>query len=245
MARLASVTWVWAMALGTRTTRWIAAVSLAVNVALALVWGARHLWQRAPSAPSREQVRAGLFHELAAGSAAHRDVVVLGDSLTDRGEWWELLERPVANRGIAGDTIEGVRARLDDIVALEPRVVFVLIGVNDLLAGTSPEALAIRHAALVAELRQRLPHTRIVVESLLPIREELVTRDVPLASATVRRANELLRSGATGAGADWLDVNAGLSDATGELDIRYSSDGLHLSAAGYRAWAARLRPYLP
>jgi lysophospholipase L1-like esterase len=174
-----------------------------------------------------------------------RDVVVVGDSLTERGEWWELLDRPVANRGIAGDTVDDVRARLDDVVALEPRVLLVLVGVNDLLAGTSPDTLARRHAALVVELRRRLPRTRIVVESLLPLRDEIVARDETLTSATVRRANELLQRGASDAGAEWLDIHSHLADATGELDARYSSDGLHLSAAGYRAWAAVLRPYLP
>jgi lysophospholipase L1-like esterase len=97
----------------------------------------------------------------------------------------------------------------------------------------------------VVELRRRLPRARIVVESLLPIRDEIIARDAPLTTATVGRANELLRRGAAGAGAEWLDVNARLADATGELDVRYSSDGLHLSAAGYRAWAAVLAPHLP
>ncbi|TMQ11199.1 MAG: hypothetical protein E6J91_23850 [Deltaproteobacteria bacterium] len=135
-------------------------------------------------------------------------------------------------------------ARLDDVVALDPRTVFVLVGINDLLAGAAPEALAARHVALVAELRRRLPRARIVVESLLPIRDELVAREAALTSATVRGANALLERGATAAGAEWLDVAAGLADATGELDRRYAGDGVHLSAAGYRAWAAILRAHL-
>ncbi|HEX7842570.1 MAG TPA: GDSL-type esterase/lipase family protein [Kofleriaceae bacterium] len=229
---------------GPRTTRWIAALSLLANLALALIWASRHI-QRVPRGPSRAEARAELFRGLAAGPAAHAGAIVLGDSLTERGEWGELLGRPVVNRGIAGDTVEGVRARLDDVVALEPRVVFVLVGANDLQAGVPPEALAARHAALVAELHRRLPRTRIVIESLLPIRDELVPRDEPLTTATIRRANELIQRGAAGAGAEWLDVNARLADGTGELDVRYSIDGLHLSAAGYRAWAAVLAPYLP
>ena len=145
--------------------RWVAAASLAVNLAFALVCVSRQIRRQVPDVPSRGQARAALFRELAAGPSAHRDVVVLGDSLTERGEWWELLDRPVANRGIAGDTVENVRARLDDIIALEPRVLFVLVGVNDLLAGASPELLASRHTQLVVELRRRMPRTRVVVSS--------------------------------------------------------------------------------
>lgn len=225
--------------------RWIAGLSLALNAAIAGLWGVRHLRHTRPAPALRERARIDLFHALAAGPVTHRDVVVVGDSLTERGEWWELLDRPVANRGVAGDTVETVRARLDDIAALDPRVVFVLVGINDLLAGASPEALATHHAALIAELRERLPRARIVAESLLPIRDELVARDAELTSATVRRASELCRRGAAAAGADWLDLHAWLADPAGELDPRYSSDGLHLSGAGYRAWAVALLPYLP
>jgi len=233
------------MTIQPRTLRWIAVLSLAINVAFAVLGIARRIQPRRPALESREQARAGLFHDLAAAPAIRRDVVVLGDSLTDRGEWWELLDRPVANRGIAADTVADVRARLADVVALAPRVVFVLIGVNDLLEGVAPERMAADHAALIAELRRQLPQARIVSESLLPIRDELVAYDEPLATATVQRANALLAHAAAASGADWLDVNRLLADASGELDPRYSSDGLHLTAAGYRVWAGALRPYLP
>jgi lysophospholipase L1-like esterase len=231
-----------AMLLDARRLRWITGVSIAVNLAALTLFAMRHHGPRPPALPSREQARADLFHAIAAG---RRDVVMLGDSLTDRGEWWELLERPVANRGIAADTIADVRARLDDVTGLAPRVLFVLIGVNDLLEGATPEAMAKDHAALLGELRRRLPTARIVVESLLPIRDEIVARDEPLATATVQKANQLLAGGAAAAGAEWIDVAKHLADASGELDPRYSSDGLHLTGAGYRMWADALRPYLP
>jgi lysophospholipase L1-like esterase len=231
-----------AMLLDARRLRWIAAVSIALNLAALTLFAMHHHGPRSAALPSREQARADLFHAIAAG---HRDVVMLGDSLTDRGEWWELLDRPIANRGIAADTIADVRARLDDVVALAPRVMFVLIGVNDLLAGATPEAMAKDHAALLGELRRRLPGARIIVESLLPIRDEIVARDEPLTTATVQKVNQLLARGAAAAGAEWVDVAKRLADASGALDSRYSSDGLHLSGAGYRVWADALRPYLP
>ncbi|HEX8110452.1 MAG TPA: GDSL-type esterase/lipase family protein, partial [Kofleriaceae bacterium] len=123
------------------TLRWLAALSLALNAVLVGLWAVRHLLPQ-PVPWLRERARGDLFHALATGTVTRRDVVVVGDSLTECGEWWELLDRPVANRGVAGDTVAAVRARLDDIVAMDPRVVVVGIGVNDLLAGASPEALA-------------------------------------------------------------------------------------------------------
>src|SRR3954465_13997073 len=92
--------------------RWLAAPSLALNLVLVALWGARQLRPR-PASGLRDRMRGDLFHALATAAVTHRDVVVVGDSLTERGEWWELLDRPVANRGVAGDTVAAVRARLD------------------------------------------------------------------------------------------------------------------------------------
>lgn len=238
----------------TRAIRWIAVVSLAINAALIATWAVRHLRARGERPPSRERARAELFQALAGAPHQdmhpdmhrdmHQDIVALGDSLTDRGEWWELLGRPVANRGIAGDTVEAVRARVDDVVALAPRIVLLQVGINDLLAGAAPEALAERHAALLAELRRRLPRARIVAESLLPIRDDLVARDTALTTTTVQRANRLLQPAAAAAGAEWLDAYQPLADPTGQLDPRFSSDGLHLSARGYQAWARAIAAHL-
>jgi len=208
-------------------------VSVALNAAGAAVLAVRHLRPKPPRAAD-ERARAAMFHGM---TDAKRDVVMLGDSLTQRGEWWELLGRPVANRGISSDTVADVAARLDDVVALEPKVLFLLVGANDLRLGATPEALAARHAELVAALRRRVPHARVVVESLLPIRGEPAGGRT---GAAIRRANELLRPDA-----DWLDLHAKLADASGQLDERYSFDGVHLTAAGYRVWAEALRPYLP
>ena len=47
------------------------------------------------------------------------EIVMLGDSLTERHDWNGLLtaQAIVRNRGIAGDTTDGVLARLDEIIA--------------------------------------------------------------------------------------------------------------------------------
>lgn len=189
--------------------------------------------------------RADHFRELARGGAK-AGVVVLGDSLTQRAEWWELLGRPIANRGIDDDTVALVRARLGEVVELQPRVLFLLVGVNDLFQGTSPERLAEEHAALLRQIRASLPGCRLIVEALLPVREAMLDRfSERLTNATIARANALLKDGARATGADWLEAGSRLADASGQLDARYTSDGLHLSGAGYRQWAEALRPYLP
>jgi lysophospholipase L1-like esterase len=56
---------------------------------------------------------------------------MLGDSITAGTDWASF---DVANRGIPGDTTDGVLGRIDNIVAMHPRCVAVMIGINDLLS---------------------------------------------------------------------------------------------------------------
>src|SRR5205807_6682662 len=73
-------------------------------------------------------------------------VVMLGDSITqgwndDFSAWFPGLK--IANRGISGDTSRGVLSRLqEDVLALEPRAVVLLIGTNDLEEHAEPDTIA-------------------------------------------------------------------------------------------------------
>ena len=73
-------------------------------------------------------------------------VVMLGDSITegwrdDFSAWFPGVK--VANRGISGDTSRGVLIRLqEDVLALHPQAVVVLIGTNDLEEKADPETIS-------------------------------------------------------------------------------------------------------
>ena len=68
-------------------------------------------------------------------------IVFLGDSITDFCDldtYYPGLN--AVNRGIAGDMTVGVLRRMEaSVFALEPRLVVLLIGVNDLSRGCSAE----------------------------------------------------------------------------------------------------------
>ncbi|MBS3945412.1 MAG: hypothetical protein KGZ42_07935, partial [Melioribacter sp.] len=61
------------------------------------------------------------------------DIIMLGNSLTAGANWGELLGRSNAvGRGIPGDIIQGYNVRVNDILKLKPKIVFVLGGLNDI-----------------------------------------------------------------------------------------------------------------
>lgn len=223
-------------------------LSLTVNLALLAVLGIAAVRRLRPPPAAGDRAyrrdRVSLHAALAAGPAT-RDVVLIGDSLTDRGEWDELLGRAVANRGVAGDRVADVAARLDSALGGAPRVVVLEIGVNDLLAGRDPAAVAEEHARLVAALRARRPETRIAVTAILPVNERLLaaTGDA-LSQRAIDETNRRLERAAAAAGADWLDPGPRLRRGDGQLDERYTADGVHLDGDGYRQWAAVLAAYL-
>ncbi|MDA7875955.1 GDSL-type esterase/lipase family protein, partial [Akkermansiaceae bacterium] len=84
-------------------------------------------------------------------------LVFLGDSITQ--SWGDDLkgafgETKVANRGISGDTTRGILYRLpEDVLALNPTGVVLLMGTNDLEEGARPEVIAGNLALIIKKLK--------------------------------------------------------------------------------------------
>ena len=63
-----------------------------------------------------------------------QNIVMLGNSLTERGFWAEYFQgKRVLNRGIGGDCISGMINRVQPIVDGRPKAIFIMGGANDLL----------------------------------------------------------------------------------------------------------------
>jgi len=62
------------------------------------------------------------------------EIIFLGNSITAEGKDWNtrLNNSIIRNRGIGGDTTDGVFARSGEIIDSNPNAVFLLIGINDL-----------------------------------------------------------------------------------------------------------------
>lgn len=99
--------------------------------------------------------RATLFEELPVTS---KDIIFLGNSITNGGEWSELLNnKHVKNRGISGDICMGVYDRLDAILKGKPAKIFLLIGINDVSRGTSADTIVHRIGMITQKIKQESP----------------------------------------------------------------------------------------
>lgn len=99
-------------------------------------------------------------------------VVLLGDSITqgwgeDSSAWFPGMK--IANRGISGDTSRGVLIRLqEDVLALDPQAVILLIGTNDLEEKANPDTVVANLKLILTELARHDPKIPIVLCQVFP-----------------------------------------------------------------------------
>jgi lysophospholipase L1-like esterase len=180
---------------------------------------------------------AAQLRQFAAEPKGHRDLVLVGDSLTAWSEFDRRIPGAVL-RGIPGDQADLLRDRLGEIAARTPGQLFLMIGLNDLQREHPPAQVAADIRACVDYIRQHSPRTRIVLQSVLPSTSAEL-------EARIAALNPLLLSLAIESGQSWLDVHEQFLQADGQVRPGLiQPDHVHLTAAGYDAWLAALQPLL-
>ncbi|RLA77880.1 MAG: lipolytic protein [Epsilonproteobacteria bacterium] len=166
-----------------------------------------------------------------------KSIVMLGDSITDRGLWNELTKRnDIINRGISGDTTIGVLGRLDSLNK-NLKIAFVMIGVNDLLKNRSVEYVFKNYVKIISGLEEKgikpIIQTTLHVGTLAPA----------IYNTKIYKLNELLKNYAQKEKLQFIDLNKVFAPNEVLLD-KYSLDGLHLNGAGYMEWVKIIIPYM-
>jgi lysophospholipase L1-like esterase len=177
------------------------------------------------------------YEELQALEMQPGDIVMLGDSITEFGDWQQLLPGVrVHNHGIGGDDTYGVLRRLDLVTRAQPGTIFLMIGTNDLGKGTPRADIVENAASIVDQIRREVPTAVLHVQSILP-RWRTRTSDI-------EALNVALESVATSRGAFWVDLRPRFDRGDGTMDLELSPDALHLNAVGYARWAEDIQTLL-
>ena len=186
-----------------------------------------------------KEQRAELFKTL---PIQNQSIVMLGNSITALCEWSELLENPnIINRGIVGDGTADILARLPQITHFQPRKIFLLIGVNDLMFHPVPNIIS-NYETIVHQIRQLTPNSELYLESVLPIHNSL--RRSGMRNEAIVELNQGIQKIATKYQLPYLDLHAKMIDSTGALQANLSKDGIHLNAAGYQIFKEKLKKYI-
>src|SRR5580700_10078166 len=166
-------------------------------------------------------------------------VVFFGDSITDI---WHLDEyfpgKPYLNRGIGGQTTPQMLGRFrQDVINLDPKVVVILAGTNDIAGNTGPMQLGDIEAdySSLAELA-RAHDIKVIFCSVLPVHNYTARSKDFFAQRSPEKIlmlNNWLRSYCelASSGCVYLDYFNALVDDKGLLKMDLADDGLHPNAA--------------
>jgi lysophospholipase L1-like esterase len=173
-----------------------------------------------------------------------KGLVFLGDSITqgwgdDFGGSFPGVK--VVNRGISGDTTRGMLIRLrDDVLALNPTGVVLLMGTNDLEENATPETIAGNVKLIIAELKKFNAKVPVILCQVFP---SSASKKRP--ADKIKKLNELLAATVKGdAQVILVETWPLFADEQGDAKEAEFPDLLHPNTAGYAKWAAALRPIL-
>ncbi len=163
----------------------------------------------------------------------NRPIVLLGDSRIDDVEWGEILGRSdVSNRGIAGDTVNGVGTRLAASIPSIAKVCVVQVGFNDILHGAPSEHVFSCYSGLLQDLAQC--SEQIVLLPVIPAGSRYNH-----VNSAILSLNLMLETYAETQNTIWLDLNK-IYAPDGILIAEYTDDDIHLNGRATRIMASSL-----
>ena len=175
------------------------------------------------------------------------DLIFVGDSIT---QGWEGAGKPVwdefysarnaVNLGFSGDRTEHVLWRFDNgnIAGIHPKLAVVMIGTNNFQAN-SAEEIGAGVTAVVKELREKLPGTKVLLLGIFP-------RDGKPSDTRekLQKASEIASKTADDPMVRYLDIGTAFLDDEALLPTAIMPDFLHPNEAGYKIWAEMIEPHV-
>lgn len=159
-------------------------------------------------------------------------ILFIGHSLIEFFDWQKRFPgHSAVNLGVAGETTEGLLARLEKIIRACPSadLIFLMTGLNN-IAMDDFDFLDSYHE-IIQKLSSAYPKARIFVNSILPTRLEFID------NGAIESSNRAIRKIADESKAGFIDAYALFVDSNnGPIKAYFSPDGVHLSDSGYRVW---------
>lgn len=157
-------------------------------------------------------------------------ILVIGDSIVEYLPE-DLLPIRITNRGVSQWRLDDITANIDTVVRGTPDVIMISAGTNDILHGEATVRVVREYRALLETIISRLPHTTVCCASITPMRNRWYT-------AVARKVNVEIEAMAGEYGATYIDTYTPLIDPVrAVIKPEYTSDGVHLTSAGYLVWA--------
>ena len=175
-------------------------------------------------------------------AAAEDRVVFMGDSITQgwkiEGPEGTFPGKPYVNRGISGQTSPQMLVRFrQDVVDLQPKVVVILAGTNDIAGNTGPMTLEETESNLASMADLATANgIRVVLCSVTPA-FDFPWRPGQEPAQKIALLNAWIRGYAAAKRYVYVDYYSAMKDEQGGLPPALSRDGVHPLPAGYAIMA--------
>jgi len=172
--------------------------------------------------------------------------IFIGDSMTEGFDLNRHLKADnLVNMGISGDFTRGVIDRLEYATRLQPKKVFVMIGINDILKAVPQDRIKSQYAIIIETLVRDCPNSAIYIQSNLPT--TLMGGSESSNSAYLEKINDLnafLKDACQKHQITFIDMRSRFVTPEGTLMSELTYDGLHLSDDGYKVWTEFVLPLI-
>ena len=190
------------------------------------------------------------YRELNQISLLEPDMIFIGDSIVEYYPLQELLgtTKTIVNRGIRGYQTGLLLDNLDaHLYGDAVDQIVLLIGTNDIGKDIPMNEALDNLEGVIQSLNRDYPLSQIKLVSILPVNEgEEYKQTVYIrTNEKIREWNQAYEALASAyMQVDFLPIYDSLTDSEGQLQSAYTTDGLHLSVAGYQALSHALKTYL-
>jgi lysophospholipase L1-like esterase len=170
------------------------------------------------------------------------NILFVGSSLTQYGNWNELFNSKCLNRGIGGDDSYGVLNRVEDLIRNKPSKIFIMIGINDLGRGASIDQILSNYREIIKKVKDGSPKTKIYIQSVLPVNNTI--RDQHRKNSDILLLDAQIEKLSNETGLTYINLYPLFTDSKGEMDLKLSADGIHINGAGYLIWKKAIQNYV-
>ncbi|BDB09512.1 SGNH/GDSL hydrolase family protein [Streptococcus toyakuensis] len=183
-------------------------------------------------------------------SVLEPDILFIGDSIVEYYPLQELFgtSKTIVNRGIRGYQTGLLLENLDaHLYGGAVDKIVLLIGTNDIGKDVPVNEALNNLEAIIQSIARDYPLTEIKLLSILPVNEgEKYKQTVYIrTNEKIREWNQAYEALASAyMQVDFVPVYDSLTDTEGQLKKDYTTDGLHLSVAGYQVLSEALKGVL-
>lgn len=180
-----------------------------------------------------------------------KDIIFLGDSITDFYDLDKYFDIPIINSGISGWTTDDILNNLGDkVFKYKPKKIFILIGTNDFRDGKEIDYVYRNIKEIVSQIRKKSRYTTIYIQSIYPV-NNTDNKKIEHTMVGCRKNEDIIELNKKiktycnmTKNITYIDMFERLKDEEGNLKLEYTKEGLHISDKGYEVITDILKEYL-